>query len=321
MWRMTTKQRFEAMIAAFVVVACSAASPAGADSSTLSWTKLHPTDNPHLFLGAFAGMASDGNGVVFHGGDLDADQTWRWHDGNWRRLDVDVTPGPIPDQLMAYDRARDRVVFIAPDAGTFEWNGHKWLGPPATFDAAVDRTRPAIAHDATRAVTVMFGGLMPQGPSDETWEWDGDSWHQVPAPTSPPARTGATLAYDDLRQQLLLFGGTGIGGAEFSDTWLFDGTTWTELKPTRHPSARTLHAAAYDADRGRILLFGGSHGGQPVGDTWEWTGGNWRRVRLTTHPEARAAHEMAWDEQYRRIIVFGGQGRTGPRADTWSLDD
>jgi hypothetical protein len=83
----------------------------------------------------------------------------------------------------------------------------------------------AMAYDAGRGVTVLFGGFDTDRDA-ETWEWTGALWLQKFVLTLPTPRSGHAMAYDSRR-------GSPSSSAEkrqqyFSDeTWKWDGTAWT----------------------------------------------------------------------------------------------
>src|SRR4029077_1440766 len=95
------------------------------------------------------------------------------------------------------------------------------------------RTAHALAFDAARGRTVLFGGttVAPATALNDTWEWDGTQWTQALPVASPAARSGHALGYDQARARTLLFGGT-TGAALQGDTWEWDGTAWTQTAST-----------------------------------------------------------------------------------------
>ena len=54
-------------------------------------------------------------------------------------------------------------------AQTAEWTQRMVSGPSV-------RSHHAMAYDAARGVTVLFGGNVNGGFSAETWEWNGTAW-------------------------------------------------------------------------------------------------------------------------------------------------
>jgi len=181
------------------------------------------------------------------------------------------------------------------------------------------RHRHALAYDAHRQRTVLFGGdAFPTGSLGDTWEWDGTNWTQLKPTTSPVARHDHAMVYDFVRQRTLLFGGLDTARRFLRDTWEWDGKNWTHLKPTTSPSARSDHGMVYDTVRQRVVLFGGANDSK---ETWEWDGKNWTLRKPTNSPRGRERHAMAYDSTRRRTVLFGGEyGSQLGLADTWEWD-
>lgn len=136
----------------------------------------------------------------------------------------------------------------------------------STFSLLAPRKNPAMAYDAGRGVTVLFGGNNGASAAD-TWEWNGTIWTQRFPANSPPGRFVHAMAYDSARHVTVLFGGSNSGG--LGDTWEWDGTNWTQRSPATSPAARLAHAMAYDSARGATVLFGGTASATYFSDTWE----------------------------------------------------
>lgn len=134
----------------------------------------------------------------------------------------------------------------------------------------------AVAFDAARGVTVLFGG--DDGTlRDDTWTWDGVHWTELSPATRPPARTGHTMTWDSLRQRVLLFGGNVATGAG-ADTWSFDGTTWTRIVTAHAPTLEVLgQPMVYDAGRDRVVMITGT-GASGFAKVWEFDGTDWTQV-------------------------------------------
>ena len=84
------------------------------------------------------------------------------------------------------------------------------------------RREHAIAYDAVRRSTVLFGGRIDRGGSAaDTWEWNGSGWLQLAPRNSPAARGNHALAYDARHGRVVLFGGdTGYPSyTPLGDTW------------------------------------------------------------------------------------------------------
>jgi hypothetical protein len=142
---------------------------------------------------------------------------------------------------------------------TWEYNGVSWT-QIATATAPSARFHHALAYDAARQRTVLFGGNTgtPQMFGD-TWEYDGTNWVQRFPGTAPIAREASGMAYDVIRGRIVLFGGESRYGTlpTLSDTWEYDGSNWTQLVVSGNPLATYQTALVYDLARRRMLLFGG----------------------------------------------------------------
>ncbi len=247
--------------------------------------------------------------VLFGGADATTfsslSDTWTWDGAAWQ----DVTPGASPSARrgheLAFDRARGRLVLFGGCPATngsdltdctgfnwlgdtWEWDGATWVDVTPADASPVRRMEAAVAYDAARAVTVLFGGLhttvLPEPIAVDTWDWSGASWTEVPTlGVRPQARWAASLTYDDALGRPVLIGGLTQIGAR-ADAWDFDGTSWRPLVPASRatPPPRGLHGAAYDAARGRIVVYGGNpfDVAQPMDST------TWQLAHTATGPEA-----------------------------------
>jgi hypothetical protein len=199
-----------------------------------------------------------------------------------------------------------------PNGETWEWNGNAWALRPLTGPSA--RSVHAMAFDAARGVTTLFGGGTSSGLSSETWEWNGNAWNQR-ATTGPSARYVHAMAYDAARRATVLFGGATASDVPNGETWEWNGTSWSQ-RATTGPSARFGHAMAYDAARGVTVLFGGGTSTSFGAGTWEWNGTSWSQ-RATTGPSARFYPAMAYDALRGVTVLFGGNTATGWSNETW----
>ena len=292
---------------------------------TGSWTKQTPAAAPAARWGEVLAFDSgrgvtllfggqDNNGTVF--GD-----TWQWDGTNWAQKTLSNSPPPASFAAMAYDSGRGVAVMFGGDlnnspiqisSDTWEWNGTAWNRRSlATSPSA--RIGHAMAYDAGRGVTVLYGGITINGSNavflGDTWEWDGTNWTQKVPAASPPILGLHAMAYDSLRQRVVLFGGSSVFPTQPSDeTWEWDGTTWLQRTPSIAPPARTGHGMAYDSKRAMTVIFGGTDGTNDLDDTWEWDGTFWRkRLADPASPSARQEPSMAYDTVRDAVVLFGGQ--------------
>ncbi len=247
---------------------------------------------------------------------------WHWDGVAWEEAAPPTPPSGFGP--MVADTLRRRLVmfanplFLTPGmASTWEWFDDVWVERrPARQPAP--REFPALAFDAGRGRTVLFGGGYQQ--RNDTWEWDGNDWHDVTLPNGPSPRYWSTMVFDAARARTVLFGGSGSGAFVLADHWEWDGTLWTQRSLAVAPSARRAHAMAYDRARQRVVLYGGQGSGgvlQPLLDTWEWDGSAWS-LRAAGGPLWGQAH-MAFDEARQRVVLAGVQNG-GTATDTWEWD-
>ena len=192
------------------------------------------------------------------------------------------------------------------------WTQKQDTGPAARLGAAM-------AYDAARGRTVLFGGsALAGGAFGDTWEWDGDEWTQV-GDTGPDARFGHDVAFDAGRGRVVLYGGRAGDGSLRGDTWEWDGSAWTQLEDTG-PDARTDLRLAYAVSAAKTVLFGGRAAADALrGDTWLWDGAKWTQAQ-DAGPAARHAHAQAYDAARDEVVLFGGETGAGVVGDTWAWD-
>ena len=184
-------------------------------------------------------------------------------------------------------------------AQSVEWTQRFVNGPSP-------RAAHAMAYDAARDVTVLFGGgLNPSGNANgETWEWNGTLWTQRTV-SGPSPRQWHAMAYDSARGVTVLFGGW-TGSVYSDETWEWNGTAWIQ-RMVGGPAGRESAGLAYDSARGVTVLFGGGIGGSTVGDMWEWNGTAWTQ-RMVNGPSPRYQQAMAYDSARGVTVLFGGAG-------------
>lgn len=174
------------------------------------------------------------------------------------------------------------------------------------------RAGHAMAYDAARNRTVVFGGYDPSfAYLADTWEWDGTSWAQISTATSPSPRASAAVAYDAATGRVVVFGGVDSTGP-LGDTWEWDGSDWTQRTPPSSPSARGAAAMAYDPSRSVLVLFGGADSSGALADTWMWNGTNWFALSPATTPSGRGGHAMSYDPGSGHVLMMGGVGTCTP---------
>lgn len=292
-----------------------------------AWRKVAAVGPPGRHSGRSAYDAERRRVVLYGGqtaGNMFFGDTWEWDGATWTRAALLGGPPERRGMGMTYDEKR-RAVLVFSGAGHpgelwEHTGGPQWsLRPSFTVVPDTDHAH-AIAYDARRGVTVLFGGYTTRA-LDETWEWDGAAWSKKSLPTSPRARRGHVLVYDAARGKVVLFGGRLDSGAT-DDTWEYDGVTWTQRAPTNKPRARYGHCGAYDAARRVVTIVAGTEDAL-LNDVWEWDGDEWRSAAST--PVARRSCSLSYDAARDALVLFGGTvSASGPTravdGDTWLFE-
>lgn len=238
------------------------------------WREIPLTNAPPLRTYASSTEAHDGSVLLFGGFTNNAARTdlWSFRGTEWRQLPPPVTAGRA-NAAMAFDRTRGEVVLFGGTSSlgsfglddTWTFDGATWTRrTPTTVPAR--REGAAMAFDARRGRTVMFGGRSQSQQLDDTWEWDGSDWTRVVTTVNPPPMGTLlvdthAMVFDTARQRisLVLLAPTG------PVFWVYDGADWSApgAQPPRAPSRM-----ADDPTRGRLVLQAGTQ-------TYEYDGAAW----------------------------------------------
>jgi len=178
----------------------------------------------------------------------------------------------------------------------------------------------AVAYDAARDATILFGGNWGGTYYPETWSLDGDTgeWSQLSTPTFVSGRRDHAMTYDPVNQVIVLFGGYRADGMLLNDTWTFDGTDWTAQAPASAPSPRYDHVMAARPSDGLVLLFGGNTGSNNA-ETWTYNvaTNTWTQLSPTTTPNADRGYynALVYHEALDGWFLYNEYSRT-----TWFFD-
>jgi hypothetical protein len=239
-----------------------------------------------------------------------------------------TTNAPPPFCGSAWDEQRGVLVAFGGSIGGVpvstmrEWDGTTWTNLSPT-PRPTQRGRPAMAYDAARGETVLFGGSPI--PTPETWTWDGVAWTQKAPATQPSVRFGAAAAYDRVRQVVVLFGGFVPSGQDANDVWEWDGANWAQRTPAGgSPTPRGAHRMVWDASRQAVLVVGGFSTPQnnTLADVWSWNGTSWSQEPPL--PGTLCDQAMCYDPTRGRVVLNGGlritNGAQTDQGDTLELD-
>jgi hypothetical protein len=190
-------------------------------------------------------------------------------------------------------------------AETWIWDGLNWARPQLTLEPSA-RIHPALAFDAARNETVLFGGFGQITPNlSDTWIWSGSQWQQRVPAASPPPMQSYSMAYDPLRAETILVGVP--VSVPWFETWAWNGMTWLRKTSGFPPSLVKFGRLAYDGASGEMVLYGGTTFllDSPTDEVWTWNGTAWTPRIVTTNPGRRIDHSMTTDSA-GQIIMFGG---------------
>jgi hypothetical protein len=209
-----------------------------------NWTKEAPATSPPAATN-FAMVWDGGIRRIMAFMGLGLDQVpWAWDGSTWQRMTVSRVPGQRELEAFAYDSVRQQTVMFGGEyvecpplcgdlddtwtlsrQGPFirDWRSLFPLANPGQV------SRAAMAFDATRRLSVLFGGERDGICCiDETWAWHVGSWGRLFPSNAPTAREQMAMSWDGVRHQIVLFGGKDVNAGYLGDTWTWDGVTWTE---------------------------------------------------------------------------------------------
>jgi hypothetical protein len=207
--------------------------------------------------------------------------TWEWDGSAWSKV-ADAGPGLRAHQVMAYDRARNRVVLYGGfDLTTnqelhdiWEWNGTSWAKQSG---ATATSTRTAgIAFDEKAGSLLLFS-LDPAANKIVADVWNGTTLTRSSIAAPSCALMGSPMSGLGASRGGVIWLGT-CGNAAVLTQLVLSGSSWTTGGGSL-PPARSQSPITYDRDRDRVVIFGGEAvpSGTLLGDTWEFDGTSWVR--------------------------------------------
>ncbi|MGD9688325.1 MAG: kelch repeat-containing protein [Phycisphaerales bacterium] len=223
--------------------------------------------------------------VVLFGGEGNStslNDTWTWNGAHWVNRTTAASPSARAHFGMSFDSrsGRGKVVIFggyvvsSPTNETWEWSHAtgNWQLITPVGDQPSSRADLAMAFDAHRGVSVLFGGRAANVPQGDTWEWNGTAWSQRANGSLPAPREGHRMVFDPNRQRIVMFGGTDANSARLNDAWEWNGDTgtWAPITVTGSspPSARYNFGFAFDGSRNLTVLTGGLVEGGSSDETW-----------------------------------------------------
>lgn len=243
--------------------------------------------------------------------------TWAWNGATWMELTDAGSYRTSVDHAVAEDRTGRLIMFGGQELNQSQPINSMYRFEDGRWSQVSPRTVPSprafsgIAYDHQRELTILYGGTVRGGVTDETWTWDGEDWARVEiaagASAQPGALHAARLVYDFERGRVLMFGGKTAGNQYKNELWSFEGDRWRQVATFgAPPTARSDSAVAYDVARRALVVFGGSDGGPPLGDTHELIDSEWREVDRGDRPHPVWNTRAAYDRAGSRVVLFGG---------------
>lgn len=208
----------------------------------------------------------------------------------------------------AFDEARGRLVHLANDGLTWEWNGTAWLLAATTVPQTV--WSHALVYDSDRQRVVLVGTQDGVGIAviDLVWDWDGAAW-QPRATTGVAGRPGVAT-YDRVNRRIVNF-------ADGQMSVLDAASNWTMASAPGSPSDASI---AYDGRTQTIILViaGYLTSVDPYvyspPRTWQLSNTTWtEKTQATSVPDYLfAAPELIWDQARGALFSFGGSAQGPP---------
>jgi hypothetical protein len=322
------------------------------------WSLLNPTLLPeglpskrytHTLTydpGRMATLVYGGTVMVDSCTEGDCQRVWAYASPSWHRL-TPTASGPVNviNQAMAFDRARGQLVVLPNCTGTNGCSPATWLWSsqdgtwtqrePASFPDGVhppNRTAPAMGHDESRGVVVVYGGVANEPRPRTVYEFDGVTWvAKTPLDGVEPSDNWGQFHFDPDTGSLVLVGmsRTRVAAAGIPH-WRWDGERWQPVVVAGLPVSLVAPvragSVAYDRTRNRMVLFGGvDSAGVTRDDTWLGLSGAGTRpagvfrVDLSGLPLRDATVGAV-----EAVVVAGGRGSGTPgvtlaawRAGAW----
>ncbi len=269
------------------------------------------------------------NALVLFGGLVEHDRrqcvsdTWELKRGLWSRIRTATEPPGRHRGAMVFDSNRGcTVLFGGQTRGNASW---PFLGDTWTYEdrrwtkragwfwkAPPPRCGHAMAFDEEFGMTVVFGGINPQGePMGDTWVFNGNRWRQLRV-EGPSPRRYAAFAYHPGMKGCILHGGAvdDEGRVKFGESWLFRDGQWTSLGDDFETSARDDHGLAYHFAAARMIMLDGllrDRRGEVKREVLVLTRSGWRSVTTEPlHPRMQCS-PLAYDNVLGGLVMHGGE--------------
>jgi len=246
-------------------------------------------------------------------------------DGSWTEMTPSTMPDCVNDAGLVYQAHDPKVLVLYAGtctssntlSNTYEWDGTNWnlVTPPSgTFRL----TGEAIAYDAARRTTTIFGGTEAFSvPLGDTYTYHQGVWNTPTDPLiSPSPRSLFAFATDPVNGVIWMIGGMDAS-ATLDDIWKYSNGTWQEVTFDSPPSQCVSPSSAYDTDRQKLVILC-----QDL-SVHEFDGTTWTSVDTSTqknHPQVRRFSAMTYDPHLKKTVLFGGYNDINYVNETWTWD-
>jgi hypothetical protein len=245
--------------------------------------------------------------------------------GTWTEMTPSTMPDCVNDAGLVYQGHDPKVLVLYAGAcsssgtgsTTYEWDGSNWQ-LVTQLSLTFRLTGEAIAYDAARRTTTLFGGTeafsVPQG---FTYLYHQGVWNTPPdLALSPSPRSLFAFATDPLNHVVWLVGGMDTT-ATLEDIWKYSNGTWQEVAFSGQPSACVSPSSAFDTDRQKLIIL------CQDASIHEFDGTTWKTVNATDvkdHPQVRRFSAMTYDQNIKKTVLFGGFNDLNYLDETWTWD-
>jgi len=245
--------------------------------------------------------------------------------GVWTEMTPSTMPDCVNDAGLVYQAHDPKVLVLyagtcsssGTGSNTYEWDGTNWqlVGPPsATFRL----TGEAIAYDAARRTTTIFGGTeafsIPRG---QTLTYHDGVWTTPPdLALSPSPRSLFAFNTDPVNGVVWLIGGMDAT-ATLDDIWKYSRGTWKEVPFANAPTACVSPVSAFDTDRNKLVVVCQDN------SVHEFDGSAWATIdtsALKKFPQVRRFSAMTYDQNIKKTVLFGGFNDVSYLNETWTWD-
>jgi hypothetical protein len=203
------------------------------DFANNTWTNRHPSISPTIRSRQAMAYDARSDRVILFGGLGMAYERDTWAYDYTRNVWTNLSPARPPPARrnagMVYDSVADRVILFGGvdlnrfvtfnDTWAYDFNSNTWTNLTAP-QAPSSRYGLGFVYDPVADLSLLFGGLTPDGSSNDTWAYNltSGSWSYLGTDPRPAARWSHGMAYDIQSGRTVVFSGAVSSGTR-NDTW------------------------------------------------------------------------------------------------------